>query len=145
MIFKIYVLIFCLFPCLVSSQKQNSINNLQKMSYEELENIVLNDTFQKNKEKIAQFYYKKINKTNNSQQLANAYYLLSEAYLLDFKKSLKYNDSIIAIAKDFEDKKIYLRALKDKGYLYSYMDMEVKSINYFTILQKEAIKYGYVY
>jgi AraC-like DNA-binding protein len=142
MIFKTYVLIFCLFPCLVSSQKQNLSNNFEKMSYEQLENIVLNDTVQKNKEKVAHYYYKKIKKNNNSQELVNAYYLLSEAYLLDFKKSLKYNDSIIAIAKDFDDKNIYLRALMNKGYLYSYLLEVEKSIDYFTKVYHESIKYN---
>lgn len=56
--FKIFAFIFCLFPCLVSSQKQNSSNNLQKMSYEQLYESFFNEKNFEQKSKIVNYYRK---------------------------------------------------------------------------------------
>ena len=118
---------------------QNSLfENLNKYSYEELENKFY--SYKDNNENeesriVAEFYIKKAKKENKDKKYIAEAYVLNH-YNRDLPVALKYIDSLEIISKDLQDERYPARIYLFKGMLYYNADnLKLALENYITALK----------
>jgi AraC-like DNA-binding protein len=142
--FKFLVLIFCLFPCLLSSQIKNSSNSLEKMSYNQLYDAYINEKKFERKNIILNIYRKKAFMENNKLEIATCFFVFTNLFIENYKKASIYNDSLISYSKDLENKELLILGYINKG-IYLNNDKKVKEsvTNYFKVYELSR-KYKFI-